>query len=185
MPAPKSMLDHVLNALKGWPSQAALDYTVAFDPAVPAILDPVPAGRCCHLSPTSGLLVLGCPKVAGKLPMPLFTYWNSDDPDVQNPGGVTGNASTDSPDGWMAAKRANMLCLVATGGYELETTEYITDTYAPGDPLKADTADKGVIRKGTTGDLVVGTVSRGVKNTGQLGTRKALAFWPVLISNLS
>lgn len=183
MAAPRSMLAHVLNPLKGWPNQAALDFHAKMSASALATTDPVFAGRCGYLN-ASGEYALGVPNgtSSGKIHMPIFFFPNSDDPDVQNDGGVSGS-SEDDPEGWAAVKRNNMLGLVATGGYELETTEFNTSqTYAPGDALQAATADNGVLKKGTPyTHPIVGIVSRGVKYLGQLPNRQTLAFWPIVL----
>jgi hypothetical protein len=175
------MLAHVLNPLKGWPHNAALDYHAKFASTVFDTVDPVFAGRCGHLNAT-GEYVLGVPEATGKIHMPIFFFANSDDPDVSNEGGITGT-SEDDPEGWIGVRRNHMLGLVATGGYELETTEFDTDDqYEAGDALKAASADNGVLSLGTPyTDPIVGIVSRGVKYLGQLPHRQVLAFWPYVL----
>ena len=183
MAAPRSILAHVLNPLKGWPSQSALDFSAKMSSTALAAADPVFAGRCGYLD-ANGEYALGCPDAvgSGKIHMPIFFFSNSDDPDVQNDGGVSGTA-LDDPEGWAGVLRGNTLGLVATGGYELETTEFNTgQSYAPGDALQAATADDGVLKKGTPyTDPIVGIVSRGVKYLGQLPNRQTLAFWPIVL----
>lgn len=183
MAAPRSMLAHVLNPLKGWPSQSALDFHAKMSSTALASTDPVFAGRCGHLD-TNGEYALGVPDAvsSGKIHMPIFFFPNSDDTDVQNDGGVSGTAD-DDPEGWAGVLRGNMLGLVATGGYELETTEFnTTQSYAPGDALQAATGDNGVLKKGNPYAVpIVGIVSRGVKYLGQLPNRQTLAFWPIVL----
>ncbi len=182
MAAPRSINAHVLNPLKGWPQNAALDFSAPISAAALAATETgvLYAGSCVHLD-TNGEYALGCEKASALCHMPIFLFPNSDDPDVSNDGGITGTVN-DDPDGWAAVKRNNVLGLVATGGYELETTEYI-GTPTIGKALKALTSDKGKLAVGTVGtDTVVGIVSRGVKNLGQLDNRtQTLAFWPVCL----
>ncbi len=167
MSKPRSMMQSLLNPLKGWPDTATLDIAAPIAAAALASLNPIPAGRVMHLN-ADGEMALGCQTASNKVHMPLFTFHWSDDPDVSNEGGITGSAD-DDPDGWLTAKRGNMMGIVATAGVELQSTEYADDDYEPGDPLQATTANKGVISKGTLGtDMVIGTVSRGVKNWNQL-----------------
>jgi hypothetical protein len=183
MAAPRSITAHVLNPMKGWPSQTALDFHAPLASTVLDTVDPVFSGRVAHLN-ASGEYELGVPngQGSGKVHMPIFLFPNSDDPDVSNDGGISGTAD-DDPEGWAAVKRNNMLGLVAMGGYELETTEFnTTQSYEPGDALQAATGDNGVVKKGTPyTHMIVGTVSRGVKYLGQLPNRQTLAFWPIVI----
>jgi hypothetical protein len=187
MPVPRNINAHVLNPLKGWPNPTALDFSAPLAASVLETVDPVFAGRVGHLN-TSGEYELGVPngQSGHKVHMPMFFFPNSDDPDVSNPGGVTGS-SDDDPEGWVAVQRGNMLALVATGAYELETTEFSTlESYEPGDALQAATGDNGVLKKGTPyTHMIVGTVSRGVKYLGQLPNRQTLAFWPIVIQPTS
>ncbi len=187
MTAPRSMMAHTLNPLKGWPHNAALDFSAPLS-ATALASAPIFSGSCVHLTTNTAVVGnveydLGCPKTSGKWHMPLFLFPNSDDPDVSNDGGIYGT-SDDAPEGWAAVKRNNVLALVATGAYELETTEFDDDDYAAGDALRSGT--DGKLENGVQyTDPIVGIVSRGVKNLGQLTTtggapvRSALAFWPV------
>ena len=75
--------------------------------------------------------------------------------------------------------------LVALGAYELQTTEFVADTYAPNDPLTVDDgaitpANAGKLTKGTLyTDPIVGVVSAGQTDSEHNATIKFLAFWPV------
>lgn len=163
------MFINKLNPLKGWPHQAALDYVA---PAAPGVT--VKAGMCCSLN-SSRQLVLG----VRRHHMPLFAFTGSDEMDVSNNYG--GQWFVQIPQG-------NLLCLVALGGYELETTEFdTTRTYNINDPLRAGTdgrlTNQNVVlasqtnTPNTDSTAVVGIVSRPVTRNahGQL----ALSFWPV------
>lgn len=187
MGVPVQMTQHTLTALKGWlPGNfGSLDFTAKLAAAV--TIDPVYAGRCMHLN-ASGALETGVPDGTGenKIHMPLFVFQTSSDPDVSNPGGITGSTN-DAPGGWASvSSRGAIACLVALGGYELETTEFdSTLTYEPGHALKAVNANTNATTGGrlTLGiphtDPIVGIVSRGkAENTNRV---KALSFWPYVL----
>jgi hypothetical protein len=109
--------------------------------------------------------------------MGVFLFQGSDAFDVANPGGT---------DWYAIAPNGIMSGLVATGAYELETTEYDTaNIYLPNQPLRAIAADAtpatgGVLTNagfvfGT--NAYVGVVSRGTYVNAY--GRSSLAFWPV------
>lgn len=173
--AVSQMFDHSLDALKGWPSPHALDFTAKLSSNV--TLDPVPAGRCVHA--TSAGFELG----VILLQMPIFLLQGSDAFDVSNPGG--NNWTAISPTGVLSG-------LVATGGFELETTEFDTaQTYAVNDHLKAiddnsgatggtlTNQSLGTLYHASTMEARVGVVSRG-KRTNAYG-KTVLAFWPIYL----
>ena len=123
MANPSQMFDNTLDAVKGWFHEAALDHSGALNAAV--TIDPLPQGRVVHLD-AAGTYSTGCTTTF----MPIFLLNSSDDPDVANAGG----------DYWQAiAPTGKMSGLVATGGYELESSEHIDSgvTYAPGQLLGA------------------------------------------------
>lgn len=179
MAAPRTMFDHVLNGLRGWPSQSAVTFEAELSSEV--TIDPLPAGRCVHLN-AGGKYETGCPAGVGKIFMPIFIFQYSDDYDVANDGGI------ENPGGWMSFNRPRIMGLVASGAYELETTEYDKQvTYEPNDALKSAQANTtaatgGVLSKGTPyTDPIVGIVSRGVKTLEQSNYVQALAFWPFVL----
>lgn len=116
--APSQAFEHGLNPRKGWfqphalDCQAKLSDNVTFD---------VPAGRVAHLN-AAGEYEMG---ISGTK-MPIFLFSGSTDADVSNPGTSAGGYFAHQaimPDG-------DMLGLVATGGYEVETTEFeVTSSY--------------------------------------------------------
>lgn len=183
MAVPTQMFVHTLNPLKGWPSEHALDFHGKLHSDV--TIDPLPAGRCVHVDSidpvpygpgTQGGVPLFKTGVIAKQ-MGIFLLQGSDHTDVSNPGGTDWTAI--APTGVMSG-------LVATGAYELETTEYDTEeTYSPNDPLRAQADDTdedvgGVLTKAgfTFGtNAYVGVVSRGTYTNAYGQT--ALAFWPV------
>jgi len=182
--APSQMFEHGLDVKKGWFDMTALDYSaklgnVAFD---------MPRGRVVHLAVEGGKEVF-LPGV-GSSDVAIFLLNGSTDADVSNPGTTAGGIFVQqavSPSGKLSG-------LVATGGYEIATTEYVktsggsTVTYAPGDLLTAatgtsagDAATAGVLAKasGAYADPVCGVVSSGAaKNHNGVNT---LSFWCVYL----
>lgn len=176
MAAPGQMFDHTLDALKGWFAPSALDYVAKLSANV--TIDPLPAGRCVHLN-SSGQFETG----AQLLQMPIFLLQGSADFDVSNPGSTNWQAI--APVGWMSG-------LVATGAYELQTTEFdSTQTYAPNDHLNAVVANTTAATGGTLTNQSLGTlygsdmvnrcgvVSRG-KSTNAYG-KTVVSFWPIYL----
>jgi hypothetical protein len=175
MSVSKNMTASTLNALKGWPSMHAVDFTALLDASV--TVDPVPEGSVVHLSAT-GTYLLG---VGSSNVMPLFTFQSSDDPDVMNdypdPATVKGNYVPINPTG-------ELMALVASGAYELVSTAFDTTTdaadYPPNTPLTSVTgngAQAGRLAPGTMyTDMIVGLVSRGMVDNGY--GFDAVAFWP-------
>lgn len=178
MSLPGQMFDHRLNAAKGWPHQAALDFTAKISANV---LYDLRAGQCCHLNSVGELE----PGVT-LLQMALFIFQGANDLDVNN----------QRNDQWTpVSPTGRVACFVAKGGFELETTEYITSlTYARNDHLRApigltlgDEFVSGVLTNASLGVLYansgmtarVGVVSRGVfKNSYG---KSVVAFWPIYL----
>lgn len=169
MAAPRHMTKYTLNALKGWPAPAAVDYHTEFDSA---ITDEVLPGTVVHLN-SEGKYALG---VGNDPVMPLFMFNGSNDPDVQNEGG---DAATEKGV-WIAINPTGQaMALVAVGAYELVSTAFVAGTYDPNDPLTAAKTggDAGKLAVGTLyTNMIVGLVSRGVVDNGY--GEDALAFWP-------
>ena len=169
MAAPRQMTANTLNALKGWPSQSAVDFHAEF---ASSITDTVLAGTVLSLDST-GKYTLG----VGGNQMPLFLFHNSDDPDVVNDGG---DASADKGVFIAISPTGQAMALPACGAYELVTTAFKSgydDTVAINDHIKAATADDGLISAGTVyTDTIVGVVSRGKVDNGY--GHDAIAFWP-------
>ena len=169
MAAPRQMTANTLNALKGWPQPAAVDFHTEFDASVEVEVLP---GSVVHLN-DDGKYELG----VGTLPvMPLFMFNGSNDPDVQNEGG---DPATEKGV-WVAINPTGQaMSLVAIGAYELVSTAFVDGTYNPNDPLTSDLngADAGKLQVGTLyTDMIVGFVSRGVVDNGY--GHDAVAFWP-------
>jgi len=180
MTLPGQMFDHMLNPAKGWPSQAALDFTAKISPNVQYDLRP---GQCCHLN-QAGELEPG----VQLLQMGLFIFQGANDLDVNN----------QRNDQWTPiSPTGRVVCFVAKGPFELETTEYITTlTYNRNDHLRAPVGNtpadefvSGVLTNAALGNLYsanmtarVGVVSRGVfKNSYG---KNVLSFWPIYLPGL-
>lgn len=176
MPTPVFMTDHTLDALSNSVTNPHhLQYFAKLSANV--TIDPFYAGRVVHLN-SSNEYETGLPDTTRACHMPLFTWQSSNDPDVANPG------ASARAGGWVAGAPTGVIkTLVATGGWELESTEYADDTYAPGDGLTAANANTtaatgGVLAKGVAYDVpLCGVVSRG-EYTNCHGV-SVLGFWSV------
>ncbi len=203
MSLPSQMYAHTLNPLKGWPCPTALDFAGALHSAV--TIAPLPAGRCVHVdSVTAVAYGYGPgPTTAGGTPqfktgvtgsqMGIFLFQGSQDFDVSN-------QPANGTDWYAIAPAGIMSGLVATGAYELETTEFDqSQVYLPNQPLRAVAADTNatpqtgggcLTNQGTflgntlaSNNAIVGVVSRGVYTNAYGQT--ALAFWPVYVPSQS
>lgn len=180
MTAPSLMFEHGLDVLKGWFQPSALDFSAKLSDNV--TFD-VPAGRVMHVN-AAGELETG----VGETDMGLFLIQGSTEFDVSNPGTTpAGNFLQQA-----IAPTGVMTGLVATGGYEIESTEFDTDQeYTQGDLLTAAVANStlatgGVLTNvgsGGAGDVeqfvdpVCGVVSRGSYNNCH--GIAVVAFWSV------
>lgn len=170
---PIQMTSQTLNALKGWPQPAAVDFNALLDPSISGV---VPPGTVVHLGPAlTYLLGVGTAAV-----MPMFTFQGSNDPDVSNYGG---DPATQKGVWIPISPTGQLMSLVAVGAYELVSTNYDdTQPYPPNTHLTsplvaAGAVAAGMLTPGTIGaETIVGVVSRGVVDNGY-GT-DALAFWP-------
>lgn len=174
---PGQMFDHMLNAAKGWPSMTALDYQARISANVQYDMR---AGQISHLN-TAGELEPGVQLTQ----MPLFMFQGANDFDVN----AAGN------DQWTpTSPSGRVMCLVATGAYELETTEFISGlVFQPNQLLRSPTGNtsgdeflSGMLRNDSMGTLYtsnmvanVGVVSRGLF-TNVYG-RQVVAFWPIYL----
>lgn len=169
MAAPRQMTANTLNALKGWPQPAAVDYHTEFGEGVTTEVLP---GTVVHLD-SDGKYALG---VGNDAVMPLFMFNGSNDPDVQNEGG---DPATEKG-AWIAINPTGQaMALVAVGAYELVSTAFVEGTYDPNDPLTAAKTgdDAGKLAVGVLyTNMIVGFVSRGVVDNGY--GHDAVAFWP-------
>lgn len=171
MSAPRQMTSETLNALKGWPQPAAVDFVTAFDESVNIR---VPPGSVVHVDATSNKYKLG---VGTTAVMPLFTFQASDDPDVVN---EAGDPATERGVFIPISPTGQVMALVAVGAYELITTAFVDDDYPPNTPLTSALglgATAGQVAPGTLyTDMIVGMVSRGIVDNGY--GYDAVAFWP-------
>ena len=171
MGVPTMYFEQALDALKGWPSESALDHSA---PLSADVEFDIPAGRCVSLD-DNGEFVTG---VAGTaMAIFLLNGTTSHHTDVSNPGGS--HWTPVAPTGKLSG-------LVATGAFELETTEFDDQqSYSPNDLLTAPNDDADVAVGGVLTNQsavqytnpICGVVSRGV-NQNSHGV-DALAFWPV------
>lgn len=166
---PAQMFNHELNVVKGWPSPYAVDKTKSIKSGETLLI----AGRVGHIDPVADAIAVGVPDAAGvSAPMPLFLWPNQTDFDVASD---VGNISGD-----------HIVALVATGGYELESTEFLAGTYDPGTQLvvhnTAD-ADKGKLKVSAgiaTAATVVGVISDKGIYTNEF-RKDMIRFWPVYL----
>lgn len=176
MPAPDLMFEHGLDVKKGWFDMAALDYSAKLAPEVEYV---VPRGRVVHVD-ANGNFRPG----AHNTGLAIFLLNGSEDADVSNPGTTAaGNFMhrAISPTGKLSG-------IVATGGYEISTTEFDSArTYTPGDLLTAaqslnNVAVGGVLTNNSVVQYVnpvVGVVSSGkAKNHNGV---QSLSFWCVYL----
>lgn len=176
MPAPDLMFEHGLDVKKGWFDMASLDYSAKLAPQVEYA---VPRGRVVHVD-VNGNFRPG----AHNTGVAIFLLNGSNDADVSNPGTTAGNIfmhQAISPTGKLSG-------IVATGGYEISTTEFNSDlSYAPGDLLTAaqslsNVAIGGVLTNASVVQYVnpvVGVVSSGkAKNHNGV---QSLSFWCVYL----
>lgn len=188
MPSYSQMFENLLDAPKGWFHLAALDKSAPLEASLQADATPVVAGRCASLNAT-GEFVLGLDVDHA---MAIFLWQGKSDPDVSN----YGVSPTTGVQHWISiGPKGIMNGLVATGGYELQTTEFDTDQdYVPNDLLTPD-ADGILTNQGITlyTTPVVGVCSwhnnedaqQTPKATGPVGINAhgvtTLSFWPVYL----
>ena len=185
MAAPRQMTANTLNALKGWPSQSAVDYVSTIDATQLA-------GHNSGVTLAGTVVSLGADGeyeigVGTDDRMPLFLFNNSDDPDVANDGGDAG-AGGDKGVWVPVSPSGNMMALVATGAYELTTTQFAgaTGTFTPNTPLDSDKygtgANDGKVTAHTWGgrSTIVGIVSRNGYQDNGYGV-DCVSFWPYFL----
>ena len=153
---PAQMFDHELNPVKGWPSMAALDKKVTLDTGVIGVV----AGCGLQLNPATGKALLGTTNGA----MGLFAFQGQNEFDVN---GDVGNFISGA-----------INCLVATGAYELESTEYSGLAFAPNDPLTLTVLGKLTVTTFAGLENIVGVISDAGPITNAYGS-SVIRFWPV------
>lgn len=191
-PVPSLMFEHALSHPKGWFEPSALDFSAKLAQSVTIQAF---GGRVVHLN-SSGEFEMGI----SYTDMPIFLLQADTDFDVSNPGmTASGNFMQQA-----ISPAGNMSGLVATGAFELETTEFDpnpTIPYAPNQLLSASVGNTdqqrgGVISNDKSGPFagssglltpvaypICGVVSRGqFKNEHNVSV---LAFWPVYMPSAS
>lgn len=169
MSAPRQMTANTLNALKGWPQPAAVDFATEFAESVSIEVLP---GMVASLD-ADGRYVLG---VGDDAVMPLFMFNGSNDPDVKN---EAGDPTTEKGVYIPINPTGQAMALVGIGAYELVSTAYVDDDYAPNDFLTSAKVgdDRGKLALGDLYEnMIVGQVSRGLVDNGY--GHDAIAFWP-------
>ena len=168
------MYDHELVVVRGPAPQHRLEYTAPRVPGVEFIRGSVVSAD------NNGNIQVGCPVgVAGNRPMPMFAIQGTADLD----------AYTDEYNTSVGVQSA----VVATGGFEVATTEFVADTYNVNDLLTCD--ENGKVKK-AAGDAygaevvlgvcsiarsgAVATNAIGVPTTNSYG-KPMLTFWSVYL----
>lgn len=184
MPVPAQMTDHTLETVKGTPFgfSYVVDFVAKFNAAQLAAISGGIAfgGRCVHVN-NAGEFEFG---VSGR-EMPMFLIQNSNDPDVENPGGDPATVAG----GWVSvAPTGKMSALVGVGDHELATTEFDnTKTYQPNQPLTANSgttlATAGVLTNvnatpGTNAICGIVSVAHGPLSPLNSHGKPELRFWP-------
>lgn len=164
MATPSQMYDHRLNPLKSWPNQYALDKAKELADGETDVV----AGRVIYIDPTLNKFKLGLPGNQ----MPIYA-WNgfaefdtvstSTDYNISNYGNKKGLSG-----------------LVATGAFELQTTEFVSgETYYANLPLTVENAtgdDKGKVKPGEYyTDTICGIVSDG--SSTNIHGKSIVTFW--------
>ena len=172
--------DHELNASKGWFSPYALDKTA--DQAADST--EIIMGSVCSLN-AQGRVQLGLDVNA----IPLFAFSAIESFDGEGPAGGVANIAGHMSGRFygalagQATAARRVLCLVALGAYELETTEFVAGTYVSNQPLTAAAPGEANEGKLVAGeyyvDTICGAVSDGVAVNNH--SKSILRFWPLFI----
>jgi len=136
------MYTHALDPLKGWFQLSALDKSAPFDPSITGNGVTVNPGRvvfcndagnftadryCSNGSATATAYPGGLLSYTGTA-MPMFLWAGTSDADVFNDGYNTAGTAAN----WIPVMPAGVsMALVATGGYELQTTEFYASPASP------------------------------------------------------
>jgi hypothetical protein len=124
------MYEQALDAVKGWFHMSALDKSanLAAELRADSTVN-LPAGRVVHLDANGEFYPGGVGHE-----MPIFLWTGRDDADVYN----DGTSTTTGVVHWISLQKGTMNGLVATGGYELQSTEFDDEQdYAVNDLLTA------------------------------------------------
>lgn len=169
--------DHELNASKGWFSPYALDKVVSVAADSAAVLP----GSVGSLN-SAGRFQMGLAHNA----MPLFVFSLTPQSDLT---GGEANIASRMPGRFYGAQQLGtssqqrLVTLVATGAFELETTEFVAGSYAPNDVLTSPQPGEANAGKLTEGAFYTttacGMVSDGVAENNY--GKEILRFWPIFV----
>jgi len=168
MNSPDLMFEHALDVLKGWlpGNMGSLDYSAKLSDDVTFT---VPRGRVAHIQQDGDGSIRFHMGVSGKQ-MAIFLTQGAADFDVTNPGTTASGLfmhQAIAPTGVLSG-------IVATGGYQVETTEFdTTRTYAPNELLTADADDTTLATGGVLDNKNSGAVALTVPWAGG-GTTNAV-----------
>lgn len=186
---PRQDIQHTLDVVRGYNGLEKLTFQAPVDSAVQF---PLYAGSVVHLN-ANGKFEAGVKAAT----MPLFLWHSVDDFDVVNDGTNTtaaGDYDWFSVFPGQTQADTTLTAYVATGGFELVSTEFDTSaTYAPNDLLTSSPNNTNAARGGKLRKLegaealyttpVVGVVSRGTDLSKERIAR--LYFWPVFLPGTS
>ena len=191
MAVPRQMTAHSLEAKKGWPSPHAVDFSAKFKTTgTNALIDGYVAFAGSLVSLDGTTFVYGLADGA----MPMWLLQNSDDPDVENPGGTLLTGASGTSGAWAAVAPTGVItALPAAGAYELATTEFSGSGYTVNNPIFPDAAsnDGDHVQRGKVDEYtwaaghaasqpdIVGIVSR-TDATNSHGVSE-VSFWPVYL----
>lgn len=177
-------IENLMSVLSGFEQQSAnnLEFAAVVDSTVTTDADRAKfkEGSCVSINATGGL-TLG---VGTAVRMPMFLLAGLLEFQSRNYGGDpavdTWSWVSGFPEGGPNA--GNMPLIVATGGYEIRSAQFVSASYSRNATLTSDVSggDAGKLKAGTLyTDTIVGLVSRGVEDNGY-GV-SALSFWSVFI----
>jgi len=165
---PGQMFDHSLTELSGRSTMHALDFSAA-----PAADELVYEGSVMTLDSNSQFVggmgdgVAATTVYQHNAPMAIFAIQGTNDFDANSD---VGNMSGGVQSG-----------IVASGGYEVQTTEFVAGTYAPNDLLTfatgTDRGDVTISKDNYSDNHVVGVVSKGVELNAD--SKSVISFWTV------
>jgi hypothetical protein len=172
---PGQNFDHLLDIISGYDGMHDLQYH-----AVPADGETWERGALLSID-ADGKYIAGLSAVDGG-EMPMWAVNARDDFDANSDVGNISGASA-RQDG---QKLGGIASYVATGGYEIATTEFdaaAVASYIPNAPLIHDGATAGFVTAGTNppalAESIVGIVSKGVRE--EVYGQSVLQFWPVYL----
>ena len=163
-----AMLTHTLDPLKGYHKDHALMKTAPIDSGV--TLSTFYQGTVVSLNSDGEFVV----DLASAGAMPMFLWRAGNSPDVS-----TVDASAEPKEWYPIQPRGNTTAFVATGGFELETTEFVAGSIAPNNKLTTD--GSGKLTK-TTNNFYGATPIVGIASAAPRTNhhkQSVLSFWTV------